>query len=526
MAIDYFPSPEVSEIVIALVGGIGIDHNKVAEILTERLSKFNYVTCPVRISHHVLPKLVKAESIPIDKFQRAQFLMNIGNQARKKHKDEGIAALGAIAEIHGLRKRSKKGYEVQRAAYVISSLKRPEEVAHLRQVYQGGFYLLGVYSSEKHRSHLLENTGRGMTPAQAETLILRDQAEQGAYGQETRKTFALSDFFIEEDGNDTKLRNQIHRIIDLLFGDPYITPTFDEYAMFLAVASSLHSADLSRQVGAVIARNEEVLSTGSNDCPRAGGGLYWPEYCPETKSYKDREGGRDHTLKYDTNFKQREEIFESIAGKFVGKHRRQVLDTLRDSRLKSLTEYGRMVHAEMEALLNCARNAISSRDASLYTTTFPCHNCAKHIIAGGLKEVVYVEPYPKSMALEFYKDSITESEDDPSKVRIRPFIGVGARQFLNLFSMDLGNGRSIKRKNEKDGNVLVFHHGTAETRIPLRCFSYLETEISISQEIAKLITPPPPCVRPQHPPIKKRTLKKLSTLPSNRKKLTTKLRSS
>ncbi|MDN3612645.1 hypothetical protein QWZ16_23945 [Vibrio ostreicida] len=26
---------------------------------------------------------------------------------------------------------------------------------------------------------------------------------------------------------------------------------------------------------------------------------------------------------------------------------------------------------------------------------FPCHNCAKHIVASGIKRVVYVEPYPK-----------------------------------------------------------------------------------------------------------------------------------
>lgn len=518
MAIDYFSSPEVSEIVIALVGGIGIDHSKVASNISERLSKFNYTTHSIRISHDVLPKLVDADSVPVNKFERAGFLMDIGNKAREKHKEEGIAALGAIAEIHGLRKLENNGVQIRRTAYVIGSLKRPEEVAHLRQVYQGGFYLVGVHSSEKHRQELLQNTGKGMTAIQAKELITRDQAEQGSkYGQETRKTFTLSDFFIEEDGNDNSLRSQIHRIIDLIFGHPYITPTFDEYAMFLAVASSLHSADLSRQVGAVIARNEEVLSTGSNDCPRAGGGLYWPEYCSSSKAYTDREGGRDHTLKCDTNFKEREKIFQSIANNFKGKQRQQVLEALSNSPLTSLTEFGRMVHAEMEALLNCARNAISSRDASLYTTTFPCHNCAKHIVAGGLKEVIYVEPYPKSKALQFYKDSITEDASDETRVRIRPFIGVGARQFLNLFSMELGNGRSIKRKNDKDGNILVFDYATAETRIPLRCFSYVETELSIFDVISK-ITTPPPCKQTHVPPTKMEAPQKRSSSRSATKK--------
>ena len=44
-------------------------------------------------------------------------------------------------------------------------------------------------------------------------------------------------------------------------------------------------------------------------------------------------------------------------------------------------------HAEMEALLSCARSGVSTRGATLYSTTFPCHNCAKHIIAAGVARV-------------------------------------------------------------------------------------------------------------------------------------------
>ena len=76
---------------------------------------------------------------------------------------------------------------------------------------------------------------------------------------------------VEEDHLDTAIR----RIIEILFGAPYQTPYFDEYAMFLSFAASLRSADLSRQVGAVITKDNEVLGTGANDCPRFGGGLYW-----------------------------------------------------------------------------------------------------------------------------------------------------------------------------------------------------------------------------------------------------------
>ncbi|MFO2375906.1 cytidine deaminase, partial [Pseudomonas aeruginosa] len=73
------------------------------------------------------------------------------------------------------------------------------------------------------------------------------------------------------------LKAQLWRVIDILFGQPYVTPTFDEYAMFMAFSASLRSADLSRQVGAVLTRDEGIISTGANDVPKAGGGLYWPE---------------------------------------------------------------------------------------------------------------------------------------------------------------------------------------------------------------------------------------------------------
>lgn len=46
--------------------------------------------------------------------------------------------------------------------------------------------------------------------------------------------------------------------------------------------SSLRSADLSRQVGAVISKDRNIISTGANDIPKFGGGQYWPEFDEET----------------------------------------------------------------------------------------------------------------------------------------------------------------------------------------------------------------------------------------------------
>ena len=102
--------------------------------------------------------------------------------------------------------------------------------------------------------------------------------------------------------------NQLWRALQLIFGSPHKTPSFDEFAMFMAFTSSVRSADLSRQVGAVIARGTDILSTGANDCPRFGGGQYWPEHDPNNPDeyLVDTPSGRDNTRMVDSNAKQKQ----------------------------------------------------------------------------------------------------------------------------------------------------------------------------------------------------------------------------
>lgn len=158
---------------------------------------------------------------------------------------------------------------------------------------------------------------------------------------------------------------------------------------------------------------------------------------------------------------------------------REVLEKLLgSSRIRDLTEFGRAVHAEMEALLACARNHADCRDATLYSTTFPCHNCAKHIIAAGVERVVYVEPYPKSKAPEFHDDSIIldfKNEKNADRVCFEPFIGIGPRRFFDLFSMHLGSGRPCIRKDE-EGNTLTTEEKDGKLKMQMVPWSYLERE--------------------------------------------------
>ncbi|EKD49429.1 MAG: hypothetical protein ACD_63C00148G0011 [uncultured bacterium] len=50
-------------------------------------------------------------------------------------------------------------------------------------------------------------------------------------------------------------------------------------------------------------------------------------------------------------------------------------------------------HAEISAIGKAAKDGIFIEGATLYTTTFPCVNCAKVIAASGIKEVIFFEDY-------------------------------------------------------------------------------------------------------------------------------------
>jgi len=131
----------------------------------------------------------------------------------------------------------------------------------------------------------------------------------------------------------------------------------------------------------------DLISTGCNDVPKAHGGQYWPG---------DRDQ-RDFVRLYDSNDEQKNRIISKVvealdptvsAEERIGVGRSK----LKGTGLLDLTEYGRDVHAEMEALLSAARMGKSTVGATLFSTTFPCHNCAKHIVSAGINRVVFILP--------------------------------------------------------------------------------------------------------------------------------------
>lgn len=463
-----------SEIVIGIVSPVGSELTRVTKYLNERLSRFEYNVKEIRISSLLNSKSIKGE------YNRIRHLMKLGDDLREKTKNNGILAYGAAKLIAECRDT-----ENHKRAYILNSLKHPEEVEVLRKIYGQGFYLFGIHADKMRRLDCLTKD-KGLTTQEAIELTEIDEDEKIAHGQRTRDTFHLSDFFINVGKNEDQIKNTIQRFLELIFSHPYKNPTFDEFAMFMAFSSSVRSGDLSRQVGAVISKKQQIISTGANECPSSGGGLYWAEIENETGNVIDKVGGKDYTRSEDSNKAEQKDIIQNVISSIKDinildeEGIKSIQSILERSRIRDLTEFGRVVHAEMEAILSCSRAGINCENATLYCTTFPCHNCAKHIIAAGIKRVVYVEPYPKSKALEFHSDSILlktklDTPAETNQVVFEPFTGVGARRFLDFFSMSLGVGNKLKRK-DNDGLTISWKQENARIRVALLPKSYLDVE--------------------------------------------------
>lgn len=478
--------------------------------MEKHLAEFGYHAHVIKLSQEIL------DSQPInpkeDPFQRMKRLMDRGNAMRQISGDYGVLALAAIQSIKEL--KDKKGKKISQGgkmseqseteaaaggqpeeadpsghAFIVSSLKHPQEVEELREIYSSSFFLVAINESEDQRRANLVHA-KDLRGSDADELIRRDEGEDEPFGQHTRDVFEMADIHLtlnpivptgSKKSNDIEalltqqVDRQVSRILNLIFGNPFVTPTFDEYAMFMAYASGLRSADLSRQTGAVITTPlKEIVATGANEVPQCGGGQYWPD--PET--YEDTPGGRDYTKGEDANRTERARIVEEIVRLFKynevseEKEKEEIRQSLLRSSIKYLTEYSRPVHAEMSAIIACARSGISLNGATLYCSTFPCHNCAKHIINAGIQRVVFIEPYPKSKTMKLYSDSATITREK-DKVSFEEFVGIGPRRFFDLFSLKLSSGRSIIRQN--NSGIVPWKRASAHLRCP-RVDSYSDRE--------------------------------------------------
>jgi deoxycytidylate deaminase len=505
------------EIFIGLIGAVGTDLYRIREHLQQELRRANYTPEIIHLSKLMmdldnLEYLADYDKGPED--NRIDKFMDAGDAIRDSISRGDAVILLGISKIQDIREknqpaseRAERGGEpadnqrspeihpLRRRAYIFHSLKHPEEVRTLRRVYGAAFIAISVYSPRSIRKQALcERIARSRNEynsekyaSRAEELIKKDEKEVGDdFGQNVHDIFPESDVFVDATDPET-IPAQITRLVNILFGYPYVTPTVDEYGMFHAKAAAMRSADLSRQVGSVITTADgEIIAAGCNEVLKAGGGSVW-----EGREEDKGKDYRDHALGYDSTARMKHEtiaeIFERLKPDWLAPELRDlsaqelatkalyegVSPRLKGTRADSILEFGRMVHAEMSAVTDAARRGLPVLGATLYCTTFPCHMCARHIIAAGIKQVVYIEPYPKSLAKELYRKSIRvdfDVEADSDAVVFRPFVGISPNRYLDFFSMP-------KRKDDQ-GHTLDWSPGSAQPRVE-RIGTYEDAEAGL-----------------------------------------------
>lgn len=392
------------------------------------------------------------------KFERADFFglyaaKKINENRRKRHPTEGFT-----------------NYK-DKIIYVIDSVKRKQEAEVLRKIYGDSLFFVGINSPLEKRFLNLTKIKR-MNDNEAQELILVDNDENASgiigsdgveekFQQNSSSVFQLADFFMQDVGD----RDPLTRFVAMLFSNPHESPTAEEFFMNIAFSASLRSRDLSRQVGAAIVSKEgDLLSIGRNDVPRFG-------------SLNEGSDNSDFAKGVDSNKEIIQSIVESIkeiVANQLPMTSKEDLEKVgkaieKTTKVGDLTEFGRAVHAEMTAISDCAKLGVSLRGSTLYTTTFPCHNCCKHIISAGISKVVYIEPYSKSSAILLHSDSVVidDQRSIPSnKVVFVPFTGVAPRRFVDLFSTKPKLGFELKRKLS-DGKRTVWRSAESAPRYPM-----------------------------------------------------------
>lgn len=474
------------ELVFSLAGPVGCGANIARDVLIDTLQAHQYDVVVVKITT-LMQKMARefnVEPAPdrLDsEFDRITAYQDLGNRLRDAIGADAGAQL-AIEAIHVDRASRHRGVALEklvpnRVAYVVDQLKNPLEASLLRDVYGNLFFLVGVLASYEQRRQNL--TSAGMSPADAESLIERDKGEAAGKGQQLEKTLKLADFFVRNSNNNIgHLGGPIQRFVGLVHGKNGISPTIHERGMYAAYSAGLRSACLSRQVGAaVIAKDGSVVATGCNDVPKAGGGLY--EGVGEDHRCHNW-GGRCYNDKHKDIL--RDEIVKLLidsgidAKVSIGLAQRVRTET----RLKDLIEFSRAVHAEMDALVSAARRGGAGTDGCLlFTTTYPCHNCARHIVAAGITEVYFIEPYGKSLASELHSDSIIHEvvevtpshrrTGDKGRVAFLNFEGVAPRRFSDLFY-------SVDSRKDSQGKSIGYVPATAQQKDPAVLDNYRQLE--------------------------------------------------
>ena len=242
---------------------------------------------------------------------------------------------------------------------VVDSIRNPAEILELKAQLKD-FKLIGVTARPEIRFERAKKRGRLGDGATLEEFIRQEELENSsdANSQQLAKCFDRADYRLDNSGTVQDLYAQIDALLEELTYVPYTRPSWDEYFMKMAYLVSERSTCLRHHVGAVIVKNNHLISSGYNGSPSG------TKDCTELGCLRDQLGIKSGT-----------------------RH-----------------EVCRAVHAEQNAIIQAALHGPSTEGATIYCTHSPCVICAKMVVNAKIKRFVTCIHYPDTTYEELFQE--------------------------------------------------------------------------------------------------------------------------
>ena len=288
----------------------------------------------------------------------------------------------------------------------IDAIRNSYEAFYLRDKYKA-FYLVSVSAEEESRQKRLAHLNK-YELENLDTIEFSGKLERPEmvfYHQNVQTCMEIADIHIYnseiKNGKYYSLTKQIIKYIALMLHPGLITPSAIERCMQFAYNAKMNSGCLSRQVGAVVTRDDySVQAIGWNDVPRGQISCLYRDvhdYCMNKDSgmhskfeLEDRDFA--HSLSVINDAVEKSRTVLNCDNMCIPYCFKDVYNGIKHEKNQVHT---RALHAEENAFLQISKyggEAISG--GYLFTTASPCELCSKKAYQLGVKKIYYIDIYP------------------------------------------------------------------------------------------------------------------------------------
>lgn len=383
--------------------------------------------------------------------ESTRFLQTIGDNLRKSGNpfsndfipdnfyelpDRVVNIVSTIKEINSTKKRP--------TYIVLDAIRNPFELLYFRDSFPA-FYVVAITTKNDEREKRLIQIG--LNHNQIQDLDKKEYPDKNKplsgydsfTSQNIQSCLEKADIYLRNDGaappsqeiNFGNLTEQLVRYFSLIIHPGIVTPTRAERCMQIAFSAKANSGCISRQVGAAITdQYGSIKAIGWNDVPegqlpcilRNATDLLnnADESAFSVYEYKDKEFRKQLDKSY-KRFKLVDMSGRSPAFCFKYEY-----NTLKD---KDNQVHTRSLHAEENAFLQLAKyGGEGIKGGKLFTTASPCELCAKKAFQLGIKEIIYIDPYPG-----ISMDHILQSGRESFRPEVELFQGSVGQAYHRLY---------------------------------------------------------------------------------------------